>query len=161
MVCTLGLTCASLLEEYDGLSPDCNWRRVTTAVSITAINRTTTATEMDTAIIALCPDDGFGVALRVVCVESEDDIGVDPDDGLEVALRVVCVESEDDIGIEVGSSKGVVAASLTVEEVLRLGEDDVTDVVDIVDVVDDTGRSHAETELPIVHNINAMEAHMQ
>jgi hypothetical protein len=71
-------------------------------------------------------------------------------------LTVLCVESaEEGVGGITVASEG--AAPPTVDEVLRLGEDDIIDTVDAVDVIDlsmELLPSHAETELPVYNNTN-------
>ena len=126
VLCTLGLTCASLFGEYGGLSADCKWRRATTIISTTVSSTTATPTEMAAAIITFCLD---------IWSTSE------------MALTVLSVVlAEEGTGVEVTSESAMAA---TVENVLRLGDDDIIDIIDVDDVVDLLPPSHAETELPV------------
>ena len=64
-----------------------------------------------------------------------------------MALTVLSVVlAEEGTGVEVTSESAMAA---TVENVLRLGDDDIIDIIDVDDVVDLLPPSHAETELPV------------
>ena len=64
-----------------------------------------------------------------------------PDICFGTASTIGCVGCEEGIGVQVA----------TVEEVLRFGEDDITDIVDVADIIDVAvlGELPPETELPV------------